>query len=134
MSILHKLITLLPSLRRERVEKTAESALPPAQWLVIGLGNPGAKYAGTRHNVGYLAVDRLLERRGADLAPVRGVKAAVSRIELGGDGADGGEGGEGTEGVLLVRSTTFMNLSGEAVAPLATFLRHRRRPRHRRPR
>ena len=122
MSILHKLITLLPSLRRERVEKTAESALPPAQWLVIGLGNPGAKYAGTRHNVGYLAVDRLLERRGADLAPVRGVKAAVSQIELGGDGADGGEGGEGgegTEGVLLVRSTTFMNLSGEAVAPLA---------------
>ncbi|HJC85100.1 MAG TPA: aminoacyl-tRNA hydrolase [Candidatus Corynebacterium faecigallinarum] len=116
MSILHKLITLLPSLRRERVEKTAESALPPAQWLVIGLGNPGAKYAGTRHNVGYLAVDRLLERRGADLAPVRGVKAAVSQIELGGDG---GEGGEGTEGVLLVRSTTFMNLSGEAVAPLA---------------
>ena len=119
MSILHKLITLLPSLRRERVEKTAESALPPAQWLVIGLGNPGAKYAGTRHNGGYLAVDRLLERRGADLAPVRGVKAAVSQIELGGDGADGGEGGEGTEGVLLVRSTTFMNLSGEAVAPLA---------------
>lgn len=116
MSILHKLITLLPSLRRERVEKTAESALPPAQWLVIGLGNPGAKYAGTRHNVGYLAVDRLLERRGADLAPVRGVKAAVSQIELGGHGADGGE---GTEGVLLVRSTTFMNLSGEAVAPLA---------------
>lgn len=116
MSILHKLITLLPSLRRERVEKTAESALPPAQWLVIGLGNPGAKYAGTRHNVGYLAVDRLLERRGADLAPVRGVKAAVSQIELGGDGADGGE---GTEGVLLVRSTTYMNLSGEAVAPLA---------------
>ncbi|MDN6387023.1 MAG: aminoacyl-tRNA hydrolase [Corynebacterium sp.] len=76
--------------------------------MVIGLGNPGVKYAGTRHNVGYLVTDELLERAGDVLRPMPGTKAHVARVEVDG------------HGVLLVRSTTFMNLSGEAVAPLAT--------------
>ncbi|HIW90671.1 MAG TPA: aminoacyl-tRNA hydrolase [Candidatus Corynebacterium avicola] len=109
MSILQKLVTLLSPARRATTDASANdtAAALPASWLVIGLGNPGAKYEGTRHNVGYLAVDRLLERCRTVLEPVRGVKAQVSRVEIDG------------EGVLLVRSTTFMNLSGEAVAPLA---------------
>lgn len=116
MSILQKLVTLLSPARRKAVEEATgndKAAELPASWLVIGLGNPGAKYEGTRHNVGYLALDRLLQRRGTALQPVRGVKAQVSRVEVDGEDVDG------SEGVLLVRSTTFMNLSGEAVAPLA---------------
>lgn len=88
--------------------RTTPDAPGPAQWLVIGLGNPGVKYAGTRHNVGYLVTDELLERAGDVLRPMPGTKAQVARVEVDG------------HGVLLVRSTTFMNLSGEAVAPLAT--------------
>lgn len=71
----------------------------PVTWLVIGLGNPGAKYEATRHNIGYLVVDQLA----GQLAPVSGCKALTQQV------------GE----VLYVRATTFMNLSGEAVAPLA---------------
>ena len=74
----------------------------PAQWLVVGLGNPGAQYAATRHNVGYMVVDELLD--GATWAPVRGIPALTARLP--GD-------------VLLARSKTYMNNSGEAVGPLA---------------
>lgn len=76
---------------------------PPAtEWLVVGLGNPGPKYETTKHNVGALAVDQSAK----NLAPVRGIKATVEHI---GD-------------VAWARPTTFMNLSGEAVAPLVRLL------------
>ncbi|WP_312980892.1 aminoacyl-tRNA hydrolase [Corynebacterium sp.] len=103
------LLSRLTAFFRRRPASPGADALAPAQWLVIGLGNPGARYAGTRHNVGYLVADRLLDRSDADaLRGVPGTKAQVARVEIDG------------HGVLLVRSTTYMNLSGEAVAPLAT--------------
>ena len=70
-----------------------------AQWLVVGLGNPGAKYAATRHNVGYMALDELA----GELAPVPGIKALV----------------QVHDGVAFARSTTYMNTTGESVGPLA---------------
>lgn len=73
-----------------------------AQWLVVGLGNPGAKYTATRHNVGYMAVDELA----GELAPVPGIKALV----------------QVRDGVAYARSTTYMNTTGEAVGPLAAQL------------
>lgn len=76
-------------------------------WLVIGLGNPGAKYEATRHNVGYMAVDALLDRHEGALQPLRGIKAQAAGITI------------GKHPVLLVRSTTFMNNSGEAVEGVA---------------
>lgn len=76
------------------------------EWLVIGLGNPGAKYAATRHNVGYMALDDLLAAEGAVLGPLKGTRAEATQVEW-----------EGRK-VLLVRSTTYMNHSGQAVAPL----------------
>ena len=79
-----------------------------ADWIILGLGNPGPKYATTRHNVGYLAVDELLDDR--PLTPVPGTKALSARLMI--EGQD----------VLVLRSTTYMNLSGEAVAPLAAKL------------
>lgn len=104
MSLLSRLMAPF----RSRPADPGADALAPAQWLVIGLGNPGGKYAGTRHNIGYLVTDRLVERTDADaLRGVPGTKAQVARVEIDG------------HGVLLVRSATYMNLSGEAVAPLA---------------
>lgn len=79
-------------------------------WIVVGLGNPGARYAATRHNVGYMAVDDLLAPGGDVLLPVPGYQAAAALIQI--DGHD----------VLVLRSTTFMNLSGEAVGPVAAAL------------
>jgi len=76
--------------------------------LVVGLGNPGPKYELTRHNVGFLAVDRLVDRWKADGPQTRN-QAEVFSTRVGG------------EQVLLVKPQTFMNLSGRSVAPIATF-------------
>ncbi len=76
--------------------------------LVVGLGNPGPKYELTRHNVGFLAVDRLVDRWKADGPQTRN-QAEVYSARVAG------------EQVLLVKPQTFMNLSGRSVAPIATF-------------
>ncbi|MCG7440320.1 aminoacyl-tRNA hydrolase [Corynebacterium sp. ACRPQ] len=78
-----------------------------AEWLIVGLGNPGAKYTATRHNVGYMAIDDLLAAGGDVLEPVRGMDVQVAPLSWAG------------QKVLAVRSGTFMNLSGDPVAPLA---------------
>ena len=79
-----------------------------AEWLVVGLGNPGDKYENTRHNVGFLTVDELAERA---RVPVQRLKhrALTSTVELGG------------ARVLLMKPVTYMNLSGEAVGEAARF-------------
>ena len=78
------------------------------QWLIAGLGNMGEKYDGTRHNVGFQVLDELAERAGV---PVQRLKfhALTNTAQLGG------------VGVLLMKPVTFMNLSGEAVGPAASF-------------
>lgn len=86
---------------------TLDPGLLAADWLIVGLGNPGAKYAATRHNVGYMAVDDLLAETGDVLVPVRGLPVSATTVEF-----------DGTK-ALVLRSSTFMNVSGEAVAPLA---------------
>lgn len=92
----------------------AQQGLAPAEleadWLIIGLGNPGAKYAATRHNVGYMAVDDVLAQDGDVLEPVRGMDLEVAPLCW------------GDTRVLAVRTTTFMNLSGDPIAPLAQAL------------
>ncbi|MHA2788512.1 aminoacyl-tRNA hydrolase [Corynebacterium sp. S7] len=77
-----------------------------AEWLIVGLGNPGAKYETTRHNVGYMAVDLQLSKNGVRLEPVPGIKAQVAL----------------SDNVAFARSTTYMNVSGEGIAPLASRL------------
>jgi PTH1 family peptidyl-tRNA hydrolase len=73
-----------------------------AQTIVVGLGNPGEQYAGTRHNAGYMAVDLLAGECGR-VAWVRECQSLVCRAEIGG------------RAVLLAKPLTFMNRSGEAV-------------------
>jgi peptidyl-tRNA hydrolase, PTH1 family len=74
--------------------------------MIVGLGNPGGEYRGTRHNVGFDAVDRLAERHRIRLDRAR----HHARI---------GQGTIGGVSVLLVKPLTYMNLSGRSVAPLA---------------
>lgn len=79
--------------------------------LIVGLANPGAEYAATRHNAGAWYVDLLAERLRALLREEPKFYGYTSRINLA--GAD----------VRLLVPTTFMNLSGKAVAAMATFYR-----------
>ncbi|MDT4955011.1 MAG: peptidyl-tRNA hydrolase, family [Acidobacteriota bacterium] len=73
--------------------------------LVVGLGNPGAEYERTRHNLGFMLIDLLAREAGAQVKR-KECRALVGRAEL-----------EGTR-ALLVKPQTYMNLSGEAVACL----------------
>jgi PTH1 family peptidyl-tRNA hydrolase len=71
-------------------------------WLVAGLGNPGARYTRTRHNIGWLALDALATE---PFHEEKRFDGAVSRID----------------GAWLIKPTTFMNLSGVAVRAMADF-------------
>lgn len=88
-------------LRRSRTERTGE----PAALLVVGLGNPGDEYAGTRHNVGADVIAVLADRHGGSLR--RSKELALScEVRMGG------------ERVALAFPQTFMNESGQAVQKL----------------
>src|SRR6478752_1750505 len=76
--------------------------------LIVGLGNPGPKYAGTRHNVGFDVIDYL--------AAAPGTSAFRERFQ-----ALVAEQRDGAETVLLVKPLTFMNLSGRAVRAVVDF-------------
>ena len=83
-------------------------------WLVVGLGNPGPKYAGNRHNVGYHVTEELAERLGS---PFRSHKTGRADVVEGRIGAPGTPGPR----VVLVRPRSYMNELGGPVKALATF-------------
>jgi PTH1 family peptidyl-tRNA hydrolase len=80
-------------------------------WLVVGLGNPGPRYAGTRHNIGYLVADELARRLGGGFRRHKSGRAdvVVGRLGLGGPR------------LVLGRPHTFMNETGGPVSGLAKF-------------
>ena len=86
--------------------------------LIAGLGNPGAQYRGTRHNVGFEVVDLLASRHGAAFGAAK-VDGLTAKIRLGGGRGPAGAGDE----ALLLKPLTFMNLSGEAVQGLAHYFK-----------
>jgi PTH1 family peptidyl-tRNA hydrolase len=90
-------------------------------WLVVGLGNPGAQYAGNRHNVGQMVLDDLARRAGAAFGAKGGLlsrrpQAVVAEVRLG--TLPGGAPGPR---VVLAKPTTYMNVSGGPVAALARY-------------
>jgi len=98
-------------LRRLQTADSPDSAsAEPPMKLVVGLGNPGAKYAGTRHNIGYAVVDRI-----ASALP-----DVVFRKQFSGKVASARVGGER---ILLVKPETYMNESGRCVQPALAFYR-----------
>jgi len=80
-------------------------------FLIVGLGNPGAEYARTRHNAGFLVLERLAERWGARWTYEKKFNARVARAD------------RDDRTVLLCQPQTYMNSSGEAVAALVKFYR-----------
>lgn len=84
-------------------------------WLIVGLGNPGNKYHGTRHNIGFEMIDKLSQAQGVPLNTIQS-KALI------------GIGAIGEVPILLAKPQTYMNFSGESVGPLAAYyqvpLRH----------
>ncbi|XVE64074.1 hypothetical protein DITRI_Ditri07aG0072000 [Diplodiscus trichospermus] len=82
---------------------------PPQQpWLIVGLGNPGKKYNGTRHNVGFEMVDAIGEAEGISINTVN-FKALFGRGFI------------GNVPVMLAKPQTFMNCSGESVGAIASY-------------
>lgn len=79
-------------------------------YLVVGLGNPGSKYAGNRHNVGFMVVDRLAQRSGAGAFREK-FQGVFTKTEW------------GNHEVILLKPMTFMNLSGESVQKAMSFFK-----------
>ncbi|KAF7130151.1 hypothetical protein RHSIM_Rhsim10G0068700 [Rhododendron simsii] len=84
-------------------------------WLIVGLGNPGNKYHGTRHNIGFEMIDHISQAQGILLNTIQS-KALI------------GIGSIGEVPILLAKPQAYMNFSGESVGPLAAYyqvpLRH----------
>ena len=80
----------------------------PVEYLIVGLGNPGSKYEGTRHNTGFMAIDRIAEKAGVEIDRLK-FKGLCARAQVGG------------KSVLLLKPSTFMNLSGQSVQEAMNF-------------
>ncbi|GAB4535271.1 MAG: aminoacyl-tRNA hydrolase [Anaerolineae bacterium] len=88
--------------------RQAATSPTPIDWLIVGLGNPGRRYAGNRHNVGFHVVDLLAAADGLSFDQQRN-RAHLAHGQI-----------EGAR-VILAKPQTYMNLSGEAVGALARF-------------
>lgn len=80
----------------------------PIDFIIAGLGNPGTQYEDTRHNCGFMAAEALAERHGTELKRLK-FKSLTAESEIGG------------RRCLLMKPTTFMNNSGDAVSEAADF-------------
>jgi PTH1 family peptidyl-tRNA hydrolase len=86
-----------------------EKSSGPVEWLVVGLGNPGHKYVETRHNAGWHLLDTIAREYSQFRFDEKRSNGLIARGELAG------------VNIGLVKPQTFMNLSGEAVGPIARF-------------
>lgn len=92
----------------QQIAKKEAPSTEPITWILVGLGNPGDKYKTTRHNAGFLIIDRLAERLGVRIDRAK-FQALVAEARI-----------EGHR-VLLMKPQTFMNASGTAVQEAAAF-------------
>ena len=90
----------------KKIEKQADTT--PVSYIIAGLGNPGAQYAKTRHNVGFVAIDYIAERLGVRIDRAK-FHALVAEAKI------------GNVRVLLMKPETYMNNSGVAIGEAASF-------------
>src|SRR5216684_8688984 len=102
---------LFGSFRKTRSSSKVESdATAALQWVVAGLGNPGEQYARSRHNAGFMTIDRIAKSKGVELGRRRfkGVTAEITLAE---------------KPAILVKPQTFYNLSGECISDLLGYFK-----------
>src|SRR6478672_568337 len=87
---------------------TQNQPIADAPYLIAGLGNPGSRFAGSRHNVGFVVVDEVARQHGMRFSSKQ-ANAEIARGEIAG------------KKVILAKPQTFMNLSGNAVRGLANY-------------
>ncbi|MBQ4066320.1 MAG: aminoacyl-tRNA hydrolase [Clostridia bacterium] len=92
----------------KKISKDNNTAAGAPTHMIVGLGNPGKEYAETRHNAGFLAMDRICESLGCECQRVR-FKAFTNTVRI------------GDKNVLLMLPQTYMNKSGEAVGEAAKY-------------
>lgn len=92
----------------KQISKNEDANSGPIEYIVAGLGNPGAQYEKTRHNAGFLAMDYISAKYGAKMDRAK-FKSLVGETTIAG------------KRVLLMKPQTFMNASGEAIAEAARF-------------
>ncbi|MBP3368192.1 MAG: aminoacyl-tRNA hydrolase [Clostridia bacterium] len=92
----------------KKIEAERKSASSNIEYIIVGLGNPGEKYARTRHNAGFLAIDYLSQKYSADVKQLK-FKSLTGDVKI------------GEHRALLMKPQTFMNNSGEAVGEAAKF-------------
>jgi PTH1 family peptidyl-tRNA hydrolase len=80
----------------------------PVDYIIAGLGNPGSKYGGTRHNAGFMALDYIAEKAGVEIDRLK-FKGLCATAAIGG------------KKVLLLKPCTYMNLSGQSVTEAMHF-------------
>ena len=86
----------------------SQASKEPTRWLIVGLGNPEKKYAANRHNAGFHVLDCIAAKTGVSITDRR-FQGWIGRAAV------------GPHAMLLLKPTTFMNASGEAVAKAANF-------------
>jgi PTH1 family peptidyl-tRNA hydrolase len=101
---------LFGNFRAARGRKSESEARSKIEWVVAGLGNPGEEYSRSRHNIGFMTVDRIAKAKGAELGRRRfkGVTAEVTIAE---------------KPAILVKPQTFYNLSGECISDLLGYFK-----------
>lgn len=95
-------------IRETRVDFEHDMAENSERYFLVGLGNPGRKYRSNRHNIGFMAVDKLAQKYGIESSQVQ-QKAIVGHGRIQG------------KSVLIAKPQTYMNNSGDAVGPLARY-------------
>lgn len=88
--------------------KKSEINTSAIEYMIVGLGNPGKEYENTRHNAGFMAVDKIAEKNHTDVKRIK-FKGLVGECRIAG------------KRVLLLKPSTFMNLSGQAVQEAMNF-------------
>ncbi len=92
----------------EKLKSISSQPVGKPEFIVVGLGNPGTKYENTRHNAGFMTIDTIAEKYNADVKKIK-FKSLCGTVEISG------------KCCLLMKPSTFMNNSGEAVVEAMNF-------------
>jgi peptidyl-tRNA hydrolase, PTH1 family len=109
-SLMAAIKRLFGNFRSSRGRKSESESRPSIQWVVAGLGNPGEQYSRSRHNAGFMTVDRIAKAKGVEFSRRR-FKGVTAEITLAGKPA------------LLVKAQTFYNLTGECISDLLGYFK-----------